>query len=81
MSTPPTAAEGSVAVFCLPDLGEGLTDAEIVAWLVEEGAAIEEEQPFVRVSTAKAEVEIPSPYRGVVVACHGEAGEVLPVGV
>jgi 2-oxoisovalerate dehydrogenase E2 component (dihydrolipoyl transacylase) len=53
MSTPPTAAEGSVAVFCLPDLGEGLTDAEIVAWLVEEGAAIEEEQPFVRVSTAK----------------------------
>jgi len=80
MSTPPTAAEGSVAVFCLPDLGEGLTDAEIVAWLVEEGAAIEEEQPFVRVSTAKAEVEIPSPYRGVVVACHGEAGEVLPVG-
>lgn len=80
MPTPRPAAEGPVAVFRLPDLGEGLTDAEIVAWLVEEGAAIEEEQPFVRVSTAKAEVEIPCPYRGVVVACHGEAGEVLPVG-
>lgn len=73
-------AQGPVAVFRLPDLGEGLADAEIVAWLVEVGAAIEEEQPFVRVSTAKAEVEIPCPYHGVVVACHGEPGDVLPVG-
>ncbi len=66
--------------FRLPDLGEGLTDAELVRWLVAEGDRVEFDQPLAVVTTAKAEVELPSPYEGVVTARYGQPGEVLPVG-
>ena len=51
-------------VFAMPDLGEGLEEGEIVAWLVAEGDAVELNQPLVEVETAKAAVEIPSPFAG-----------------
>lgn len=66
--------------FRLPDLGEGLTDAELVRWLVAEGERVGYDQPLAVVTTAKAEVELPSPYEGVVTARYGRPGEVLPVG-
>ena len=66
--------------FLLPDLGEGLEEAEVVQWLVAEGDAVELNQPLVEVNTAKALVEIPSPYSGVVVRLHAEPGAVLQVG-
>ena len=67
-------------VFNLPDLGEGLEDAEIVAWKVGEGDAVELNQPLVDVNTAKALVEIPSPFEGTVVKLHGADGDVIEVG-
>jgi 2-oxoisovalerate dehydrogenase E2 component (dihydrolipoyl transacylase) len=67
-------------VFNLPDLGEGLEDAEIVEWRVAAGDSVELNQPLVEVNTAKALVEIPSPVAGVVATLHGEAGDVVPVG-
>lgn len=66
--------------FLLPDLGEGLTEAEIVRWLVEVGDEITVDQPVVEVETAKAAVEVPAPHAGVVTARHGEAGQTLAVG-
>ena len=66
--------------FKLPDLGEGLTDGEVVRWLVAEGDAIELNQPIVEVETAKAVVEIPAPYAGTVVKLHAVEGESLDVG-
>ena len=66
--------------FLLPDLGEGLTEAEIVGWLVAEGDTITVDQPVVEVETAKARVEVPVPFGGVVTARHGEVGQRLPVG-
>ena len=51
-------------VFVLPDLGEGLEEAEVVQWLVAEGDPVELNQPLVEVNTAKALVEIPSPFEG-----------------
>jgi 2-oxoisovalerate dehydrogenase E2 component (dihydrolipoyl transacylase) len=67
-------------VFNLPDLGEGLEDAEIVEWKVAPGDAVELNQPLVEVNTAKALVEIPSPVAGVVGSLHGEPGDVVKVG-
>ncbi|MFF1447690.1 dihydrolipoamide acetyltransferase family protein [Streptomyces sp. NPDC058274] len=69
-----------VLEFKLPDLGEGLTEAEIVRWLVEVGDVVAIDQPVVEVETAKAMVEVPCPYGGVVTARFGEAGTELPVG-
>jgi pyruvate dehydrogenase E2 component (dihydrolipoamide acetyltransferase) len=66
--------------FKLPDLGEGLTDGEVVRWLVAEGDTIELNQPIVEVETAKAVVEIPAPYGGTVVKLHAAEGESLDVG-
>src|SRR6201999_4081752 len=66
--------------FNLPDLGEGLTEGEILNWLVKVGDTIELNQPIVEVETAKAAVEIPSPYAGVVTALHHQAGETVDVG-
>jgi pyruvate dehydrogenase E2 component (dihydrolipoamide acetyltransferase) len=66
--------------FRLPDLGEGLTEAEIVRWLVEVGDLVAVDQPVVEVETAKAMVEVPCPYGGVVTARFGEEGTELPVG-
>lgn len=66
--------------FALPDLGEGLTEAEIVRWLVAEGDSVHVDQPVVEVETAKAVVEVPCPYAGVVVRLWGRAGDSLDVG-
>jgi 2-oxoisovalerate dehydrogenase E2 component (dihydrolipoyl transacylase) len=66
--------------FLLPDLGEGLEEAEIVKWLVAEGEEIALNQPLVEVNTAKALVEIPSPFAGRVAKLHGAEGEVVFVG-
>jgi pyruvate dehydrogenase E2 component (dihydrolipoamide acetyltransferase) len=67
-------------VFVLPDPGEGLTEAEIVAWLVAEGEEVELNAPLVEVETAKAAVEIPSPFAGRVARLHAAAGETVEVG-
>lgn len=69
-----------VLEFRLPDLGEGLTEAEIVRWLVEVGDVVAVDQPVVEVETAKAMVDVPCPYAGVVTARFGEEGSELPVG-
>ncbi|MBQ0827605.1 dihydrolipoamide acetyltransferase family protein [Streptomyces tagetis] len=69
-----------VLEFKLPDLGEGLTEAEIVRWLVDVGEPVAVDQPVVEVETAKAMVEVPCPYAGVVTARFGEEGTELPVG-
>nr|WP_249336189.1 dihydrolipoamide acetyltransferase family protein [Sinomonas gamaensis] len=66
--------------FLLPDLGEGLTEAELVRWLVAVGDSVTVDQPVVEVETAKAVVEVPSPFAGVVAKLHGEPGETLDVG-
>jgi pyruvate dehydrogenase E2 component (dihydrolipoamide acetyltransferase) len=66
--------------FKLPDLGEGLTEAQIVQWMVEVGDVVAVDQPVVEVETAKAMVEVPCPYGGVVTARYGEEGGSLPVG-
>ena len=66
--------------FKLPDLGEGLTEAEIVEWHVAANDAIKLNQPLVSVETDKAVVEVPSPVTGRVISLHGEAGDVIPVG-
>ncbi|WP_116198551.1 dihydrolipoamide acetyltransferase family protein [Amycolatopsis circi] len=69
-----------MAVFKLPDLGEGLTEAEIVAWHVAVGDTVTVDQTVVEVETAKASVEVPVPFAGRVATLHGTAGEVLTVG-
>nr|WP_221374096.1 dihydrolipoamide acetyltransferase family protein [Actinoplanes polyasparticus] len=67
-------------VFRLPDLGEGLTEAEVVRWLVAEGDVVEVDQPVVEVETAKSLVEVPTPYAGTVATRHAPEGGVLEVG-
>ncbi|WP_326565445.1 dihydrolipoamide acetyltransferase family protein [Amycolatopsis rhabdoformis] len=69
-----------MAVFKLPDLGEGLTEAEIVAWHVAVGDTVTIDQTVVEVETAKASVEVPVPFAGRVATLHGAAGDVLTVG-
>ncbi|TFC81040.1 2-oxo acid dehydrogenase subunit E2 [Cryobacterium sp. TMS1-20-1] len=66
--------------FLLPDLGEGLTEAEIVAWLVAPGDTIAIDQAVVEVESAKSIVELPSPYGGVVASLFGEPGQVIHAG-
>jgi 2-oxoisovalerate dehydrogenase E2 component (dihydrolipoyl transacylase) len=66
--------------FLLPDLGEGLTEAAILNWHVKIGDTVEVDQIVVEVETAKAAVEVPVPFAGVVSALHGEPGQLLPVG-
>jgi len=66
--------------FLVPDLGEGLLDATITGWVVAVGDVVELNQPLCTVETNKAEVEIPSPYAGRIVALGGSEGETLPVG-
>ncbi|HEY7871953.1 MAG TPA: dihydrolipoamide acetyltransferase family protein [Rudaea sp.] len=66
--------------FHLPDLGEGLPDATIVEWLVKEGDPIKLDAPLVSMETAKAVVEVPSPYTGKVTKLHGKAGDVIDTG-
>ena len=66
--------------FLLPDLGEGLTEAEIVTWHVQAGDTVTVDQPIVEVETAKAAVEVPVPFAGRVTALHGQPGDVVAVG-
>lgn len=67
-------------IFKLPDLGEGLAEAEIVVWHVGVGDHVVTDQPLVSVETDKAVVEVPSPQSGHIAALHGEAGDVIAVG-
>lgn len=67
-------------IFKLPDLGEGLPDAEIVEWLVAEGDDIKVDDPMVNMETAKAVVEVPSPFAGKIVKFFGQAGDVIETG-
>ena len=69
----------SEAVFTLPDVGEGLVEAEIVTWKVAVGERVDLNQPLVDIETAKAVVELPSPYAGTVVTLHGAVGDVIEV--
>ncbi len=73
-------AEMGRYVVKLPDIGEGTTEAEIVAWHVRPGQAIREEDPLVDVMTDKATVELPAPMAGTVVAINGAVGDKRPVG-
>jgi 2-oxoisovalerate dehydrogenase E2 component (dihydrolipoyl transacylase) len=66
--------------FRLPDVGEGLTEADILNWSVQVGDAVEVNQILVEIETAKAAVELPSPYAGVVAELHAQPGETVEVG-
>ncbi len=79
--TPPdTDVEGRPREFCLPDLGEGLEEGEIVAWHVEVGDRVELNEPIVEIETAKAVVAVPCPFAGRIEARMGEVGDTLAVG-
>jgi 2-oxoisovalerate dehydrogenase E2 component (dihydrolipoyl transacylase) len=67
-------------IFKLPDLGEGLQEAEIVEWHVKVGDDIEADQPLVSVETAKAIVEIPAPYAGRIAKLYGKPGDIAHLG-
>lgn len=69
-----------MTTFNLPDLGEGLTEATLLSWLVAEGDTIEVDQAIAEVETAKSAIEVPSPYAGTVQTLHGAEGETLEVG-
>ncbi|MDE1897652.1 MAG: 2-oxo acid dehydrogenase subunit E2 [Xanthomonadaceae bacterium] len=69
-----------IKTFHLPDLGEGLPDATIVEWLVKAGATVRLDDPLVSMETAKAVVEVPSPYSGKLVKMHGGNGDVITTG-
>jgi pyruvate dehydrogenase E2 component (dihydrolipoamide acetyltransferase) len=66
--------------FILPDLGEGLTEAEIVNWLVAEGDTVVVDQPIIEVESAKSIVELPCPFAGVVERLHASAGDTIHSG-
>ncbi len=66
--------------FNLPDLGEGLQEAEIVRWHVAVGDRVEVDQPMVAMETAKAVVEVPAPFAGIVSALHGKPGDTIATG-
>jgi 2-oxoisovalerate dehydrogenase E2 component (dihydrolipoyl transacylase) len=69
-----------VTTFNLPDLGEGLPEAEIVAWHVREGEQVETDQPLLSVETAKAVVDVPSPYSGRILKLHAKPGDTVQTG-
>ena len=70
----------TIKTFLLPDLGEGLTEADLLSWSVAIGDVIELNQIIAEVETAKASVELPSPYAGTVVALHADEGDTIDVG-
>ncbi|HVE13981.1 MAG TPA: 2-oxo acid dehydrogenase subunit E2 [Elusimicrobiota bacterium] len=76
---PAKPASSSTFEFQLPDVGEGLTEGEIVKWLVKEGDSVQENQPMVNVLTDKAEVEIPSPKTGTILKLLAKEGQKVPV--
>uniref|UniRef100_A0A449G602 Lipoamide acyltransferase component of branched-chain alpha-keto acid dehydrogenase complex n=1 Tax=Nocardia farcinica TaxID=37329 RepID=A0A449G602_NOCFR len=70
----------SERVFLLPDLGEGLTEADILEWKVAVGDTVDVDQVIAEVETAKAAVEVPCPFAGTVLRLHGEVGQQIVVG-
>src|SRR3954452_10883730 len=70
----------AVEQFRLPDLGEGLTEGDILKWTVKVGDVIDVNDTIAEVETVKAAVELPSPFAGTVAALHAEEGETVPVG-
>src|SRR5215813_1385819 len=66
--------------FNLPDLGEGLPEAEIVTWHVKAGDQIKVDQPLLAVETAKAVVDVPSPYTGRIAKLHANEGDIVQTG-
>ena len=66
--------------FNLPDMGEGLVEAEIVRWHVKPGDEVKADDPMIAMETAKAIVEVPSPYSGVIKATHGNPGDTVATG-
>ncbi|HEY5840431.1 MAG TPA: dihydrolipoamide acetyltransferase family protein [Mycobacterium sp.] len=70
----------TVQTFRLPDLGEGLAEADLIRWLVDAGDTVAVDAPVAEVETAKATVEVPSPFSGVVAQLHGHAGATITVG-
>src|SRR5688500_4291423 len=75
-----TSPSATLRQFKLPDVGEGLTEGEILQWLVAVGDTVTVNQPLCEVETAKAAVELPSPYAGTVTELHFEAGTMVDVG-
>jgi pyruvate dehydrogenase E2 component (dihydrolipoamide acetyltransferase) len=69
-----------MTVFKLPDLGEGLSEAEVLRWHVQVGDRIEVDAPMLAVETAKAVVEVPSPVSGIITALHAKAGDRIEIG-
>ena len=69
-----------IKTFYLPDLGEGLPDATVVEWHVKVGDTIKLDAPLVSMETAKAVVDVPSPYTGKVTKLHGAAGDIIETG-
>lgn len=69
-----------MTIFNLPDLGEGLPDAEIHEWFVKEGDTVEVDQPLVSMETAKAVVDVPCPQAGIIVKIFGKPGDVIKTG-
>ncbi len=69
-----------MSIFKLPDLGEGLPDAEIHAWFVKPGDVVVADQPLVAMETAKAIVDIPCPHAGVIARVFGQPGDVIKTG-
>ena len=69
-----------MSTFKLPDLGEGLAEAEILEWHVKPGDHVRVDQPMVSVETAKAVVEVPVPFSGMVTALHGAVGDIVATG-
>jgi 2-oxoisovalerate dehydrogenase E2 component (dihydrolipoyl transacylase) len=69
-----------MTTFSLPDLGEGLAEAEIIRWHINVGDAVTTDQPMLAVETAKAVVEVPAPFSGIIRKLHGKPGDVIPTG-
>ena len=69
-----------MTVFKLPDLGEGLSEAEVLRWHVQVGDRIEVDAPMLAVETAKAVVEVPSPVSGTITALHAQPGDRIEIG-
>src|SRR5438876_9180643 len=67
-------------IFYLPDLGEGLEDAELIEWNVRVGQRVEENDTLAKMETAKALVDVPSPRSGIVAMLHGKPGQSIKVG-
>ncbi|CAN0564341.1 unnamed protein product, partial [Laminaria digitata] len=66
--------------FILPDLGEGLEEAELIKWVVSEGDAVQEHDILAEMETDKALVEVPSPRTGTIKTLHGSDGDIIKVG-